>query len=82
MATWHKVAEDVPFTVRRDMIDRDAQRFIFQCEQFTKSYDPTQAQWNWYKAGVDIFQAGMPNVTGLTFPAYDPSKHPSPGTWS
>ena len=81
MATWHKAAEDVSFTVRRTMIDWDAQRFLFQCEQFTKTWDPTLAQWNWFKTGQQTLIDNMPNVDGLVFPDYTPSKHPNPGHW-
>ena len=81
MATWHKAAEDINFTMRRTGEDWDSQHILFQCEQFTKTYDPTQAQWNYLKTGYNAFISSMPNVTGALMPDYDPAKHLHPGQW-
>jgi hypothetical protein len=69
----------ISIDLRRAIVDFDAQRFIFQCEFFTKSYDPTQGEWNYVRTGMTTLINRIANLTNISIDTYDASKHPNPG---
>ena len=68
-------------TIRRMIIDFDAQVYIFQGEDLGKTYEPTQAEWNYVKTGIEGKLNSIPQLSDVVIDDYDPAKHPNPGTW-
>jgi len=80
-ATLYKPAEALSINIRRVLVDLDAQTFIFQGEQFTKSYSPTSGEWNWFITGINSKLSSIPSISGLVIDPYSTGIHPNPNSW-
>jgi len=66
-------------TIGRTIIDWENQKFVFQYNNMSRTYDPTSGEYNYVRNGMNTLLGKIPNISSVSVEAYATGLHTNPG---